>query len=408
MKQLLEVSHKIVIIGGGTAGITLAAQLLRKEENLDIAVIEPAKKHYYQPMWTLAGAGIINKEITEREEADVMPEEVTWIKESVTSIDASANTVFTNESKINYEYLIVAPGLRLRPDLIEGLEGRLDHPGTGSIYDYQTVDHFFKELNNFKGGKAIFTMPNTAIKCGGAPQKIMYLAHTLMKDNIGQDKFDTIFTSAKQSIFGIDIFAIELNKVIARKNIKTKFGHDLKKVDLKNKKATYNIINGNGEVLNEVTLDYDLLHITPPMSPHEFITNSDLVHTDGPQKGWIDVDIHTLQHKKYKNIFSLGDVAGLPTAKTGAAIRKQAPAVVANLLSLISTGQIEYPKEYNGYSSCPLVTDEGKVIMAEFGYDNILLPSFPFNQAKERYSMWIIKRYLLPVLYWEFMLRGQA
>ncbi|EQC43945.1 FAD/NAD(P)-binding oxidoreductase [Bacteriovorax sp. Seq25_V] len=408
MQELKNLSHKIVIIGGGTAGITVAAQLLRKDQALDIAIIEPAKKHYYQPMWTLAGAGIINKEVTEREEADVMPENVNWIKEFVTKIQASQNYIETNNSKINYDFLIVAPGLRLRPDLIEGLDGRLDHPGIGSIYDYNTVDHFFKELNTFKGGKAIFTMPNTAIKCGGAPQKIMYLAQSLIKDNLGEGKFETIFTSAKQSIFGIDIFSIELNKVIARKNIKTKFGHDLKKVDLKNKKATYNIINGNGDVLNEVTLDYDLLHVTPPMTAHDFILESDLIHEDGPQKGWLDVDIHTLQHKKYKNIFSLGDVAGLPTAKTGAAVRKQAPVVVSNLLSLMADGEIKMPKEYNGYSSCPLVTDEGKVIMAEFGYDNVLLPSFPFNPAKERYSMWLIKRYLLPVLYWEFMLRGQA
>lgn len=409
MNQSL-LKKQIVILGGGTAGITVAAQLINLDNSLDITIVEPSTKHYYQPLWTLAGAGIVHKDVTEKSEEDYIPDGVNWLKASVSKIRANDNQVdLDNGFIIQYQYLIVATGLRLRPDMIKGIDNNLSHDGVGSIYDFKTVSHFWAQLNSFKKGSAVFTMPDTAIKCGGAPQKIMYLSEEVMRENMLKMKQVQItFTSAKQAIFGIDKFSKELNKVIARKNIQTKFGHNLIEVDTKQKIAYYNIINGQSEVLGQTELKYDLLHITPPMTAHQFIIDSGLVHQDGPQKGWLNVDIHTLQHKNHDNIFSLGDVAGLPTAKTGAAVRKQAPVLVANLMQLITTGKIEAPLSYSGYSSCPLVTDKGKVIMAEFGYDNTLLPSFPFDPAKERYSMWVIKRYLLPTLYWDFMLRGQA
>jgi sulfide:quinone oxidoreductase len=398
--------HKIVIIGGGTAGITTAAQLLRKDSDLDIAVIDPAKKHYYQPFWTLVGAGIVHKDVTEREEADVMPEKVTWIQKACTKIDTPNNKVVVDgDEEISYDYLIVCPGLELHFDRIKGINGTPNHPSIGSIYSYDTVDHWWAQLNQFEGGKALFTMPNTPIKCGGAPQKIMYLTDHLLRKKGLRDKSELHFTPNGCAIFGIPEYAAVLDDIIKRKDIKTDWSHNLVEVKVDEKIAIYELAGQPGKFEE---IKFDLLHIVPPMAAPQFVQDSDLAHQDGESKGWMNVDKNTLQSCVHKNVFGLGDIVAVPTAKTGAAVRKQAPTVVDNLMKVMKDGELKDATQYNGYSSCPLVTGYGSVMMAEFGYDNKLLPSFPMNPAKERYSMWLVKRYLLPILYWEFMLRGLA
>lgn len=122
--------------------------------------------------------------------------------------------------------------------------------------------------------------------------------------------------------------------------------------------------------------------------------------------GWVDVDKYTLQYVKYSNIFSLGDASGLPTSKTGAAIRKPAPVLVANLLATINKQALS--AVYTGYTSFALVTGYGKLVLAEFDYDGKPMETFPFDQSKERWSMYHLKRWVLPWLYWNKILMGQA
>ncbi len=397
--------HQVVIIGGGTAGITVAARLFKALPDADVAVIEPASHHYYQPLWTLVAAGVFPKEASQRTEDSVMPKKATWVKERATAIDPERQTVTTETQTIGYDYLVVAPGIQIDWDGIDGLPEALGHDGVCSIYDYRQAEQTWHTLQAFRGGKAIFTSPSTPIKCGGAPQKIMYLADDLWRRNGVRDGAEISFATAGSVIFGVRGFKETLEQVARRKDIHLHFLRDLVALRPETHEAVFRVM---GEDREEV-LPYDLIHVTPPMSAPDFIKQSPLVLTEGPMKGWLDVDHYTLQHRRYPNVFGLGDVAGLPTAKTGAAVRKQAPVVVHNLKAVMEKGRLDArAATYNGYSSCPLVTGYGRLVLAEFAYDNEPDPSFPFDTTRERHSMYLLKKYGLPFLYWNLMLKGRA
>lgn len=416
---------KILIIGGGTAGITVAAQLKRKGKSISIGLIEPSENHFYQPAWTLVGAGAFDFEKTKRKEADFIPKGVEWIKDYATGFDPENNAVLTkNSGSITYDYLVVAPGLVMNFDLLPGLKEAMETDSVGSVYT--DPQKFWKILQNFKGGNAVFTQPTTPIKCGGAPQKIMYLSeHFFRKRGIRKDT-NVIFATPGTVIFGVKEIAETLTKIIQSRDIYFKPFYAPVKIDGQKKEITFKFIKPDTENIEsvidpklsesvscdtEITIKYDLLHLAPPQEAPEFIKNSSLVYQEGPNKGWLEVDINTLQHLKYPNIFGLGDVVGLPTAKTGAAVRKQAPVVVGNILELIKRQKIG-TKIYEGYSSCPLVTGYGKMVLAEFKYNNIrdshpLISKF-VDTTKEQFSMWLLKKYGLPFIYWNLMLRGKA
>ena len=397
----MSVKHQVVIIGGGNAGISVAAQLLRKDSKLDIAIIDPSEKHYYQPAWTMVGGGFYDINDTVKDEAEVMPEGVHWIKEAVVSFQPEQNAITLNSgTQINYDYLIVAPGIQLNWNEIKGLEENLGTNGVCSNYSFKTAQYTFECLKNSKSGRAIFTSPHTPVKCGGAPQKIMYIAADYFKKNSLADKIQVEFWSGGTKLFGVKKFEDALKKVIAKFHIKENYFNKLVEIDGANKRAKF---AGFGEHNKEVEtwIDYEMLHVTPPQSAPDFIKNSALANA----AGCVDVDKHSLQHLRFPNIFSLGDASSLPTGKTGAAIRKQAPVLVQNLIALIKGGSMN--ASYNGYSSCPLITGRGKLILAEFDYDNNPQETFPFNQAKERWSMFILKRYILPYLYWTQILKGK-
>ncbi|MDC6351371.1 FAD/NAD(P)-binding oxidoreductase [Zeaxanthinibacter sp. PT1] len=433
----MDPRYQVLIIGGGTAGIMVASQLLRQKKINDVAIIEPADTHYYQAAWTLVGAGAYNFSKTAKPMASVIPEGVTWIKEKATMLDPNHNRIFTSESgSISYNYLVVAPGLTYDYSQVPGLGEAIDRGVVCS--NYTDPEHTWEVIKNFKGGTALFTQPATPIKCGGAPQKIMYLAESYFRKSGVRNKSEVIFATPGTIIFGIPEIANTLMDVVNRKDINLRFYHNLVKVDGERQIAWYEISkeiedgkqviadrDGDTKSLDESLqynykdvkvsvngdlygIHYDMLHTAPPSVAPEFVRNSPLAN----KSGWVDVNPDTLQHNSYPNIFSLGDVAGLPTAKTGAAIRKQVPVVVDNLDLLIrhhKMGQLSY----NGYSSCPLVTDYGKMVLAEFDYQNNFTPDpklkqmLVFDSAKEHWRLWLLKKYGLPYLYWNKMLKGK-
>ncbi|MFN8575378.1 MAG: FAD/NAD(P)-binding oxidoreductase [Candidatus Sericytochromatia bacterium] len=392
-------SYKIIIVGGGTGGITVAARLKNIDPNLEIALIEPSKKHYYQPLWTLVGGGVFNKEETERNESDYIPEGVEWIQEHVDSFSPESNKIKTKEGKeLSYEYLVISTGMELNWDKVKGLKENLGKNGVCSNYSYETVDYTWQFVQNFKGGTAVFTQPSTPIKCGGAPQKALYLSEDYFRTKSKvRDKTRLVFFSGLAGIFGVPKYKKSLEKVLKRKEIESHFRNELVEIIGDKKEAVFK----NVDTQEETRINFDLLHVVPPMSTHEFIKKSSLVDATG----FVDVNKFTLQHTKYSNIFALGDCTNLPTARTGAAIRKEAPVLVSNLLSVMES---KIPSEnYNGYSSCPLVTGYGSLILAEFDYDSQPTESFPFDQSQERFSMYMLKAYVLPQMYWNGMLKGR-
>lgn len=393
--------HQVLIVGGGSAGLTVAAHLSNSPNPPEIAIIEPSSKHYYQPLWTLIGAGVFPREESERNQADFIPPGATWIQEKVASFDPGNNKVkLENGDEVEYEYLVVAAGIQIDWDKIPGLSESIGKPETGvcSNYSYNTVQSTWQNIQNLKKGRAIFTQPSTPIKCGGAPQKICYLAtHHFEKAGV-RNNIDVVFASAKGGIFPVAKYAASLNQVVERRKINTRFEHELIALRPDSKEAVFTHIPTG----DEVVMEYDMIHVTPPMSAPDFIKSSPLAGDEG----WVSVDPGTLQHTKFDNVFALGDCSNLPTSKTGAAIRKQAPVVAHNLESIIAG---RTPAEtYDGYTSCPLVTGYGSLILAEFDYAKEPLETFAFNQAQERYSMYALKAYGLPRLYWHGMLRGRA
>ncbi len=416
-------TYQVLIIGGGTGGIMTATQLLKKNSNLKIAIIEPAKMHYYQPAWTLVGGGAYDFDKTGKPMSEVMPKNVTWIKDYATNFNADSNTVGTKENgDIAYDYLIVSPGLVMAPEMIEGLTEALDKGVVCS--NYTDSKHTWEVLKNFKGGNAVFTQPTTPIKCGGAPQKIAYLAADYIKKNGLADKSNVIFATPGSVIFGVKPIKETLMKVIGRYGIHFKPFYAPFKIDADkqiiyfrhtNEAENQCIINEDDSAIAEkstgdaiIEMPFDMLHLAPPQAAPKFIRESNLVN----DAGWLNVDHNTLQHNTYKNIFGLGDVAALPTAKTGAAIRKQAPVVVDNILQLMDNDKIG-TMSYNGYSSCPLVTGYGKMVLAEFDYKGNFTPDPKLKRllisdsSKEHWRLWMLKKFMLPYLYWNKMMKGE-
>ena len=397
---MTSAKHELVIVGGGTAGITVAAQLLGREGAPKITLIEPAEVHYYQPLWTLVGAGVFPREDSARAMSDVIPQGVTWLKDNVEGIEPESNTLrLGSGSTITYEQLVMAPGIKLDWDGIEGLPETLGKDGVTSNYSYQSVNYTWELISRFQGGHALFTFPSTPIKCAGAPQKIMWLAEEALRKRGVRNKATLTFASAGAAIFGVPKYRLALEKLVRERDIQTQYKKDLVAVRPQSREAVFRDVESGAESV----VRYDLLHVTPPQSAPDFVKRSKLAQA-GPL-GWVDVDKHTLQHVRYPNVFSLGDASSLPCSKTGAAVRKQAPVLVDNLLAFRKGRPLA--ASYDGYASCPLVTGYGKVILAEFGYDGAIMETFPFDQARERYSMYVLKAHTLPNLYWHGMLQGR-
>lgn len=408
--------YKILIIGGGTAGIMVASQL-RKKDVKSIAIIEPSEKHYYQPAWTLVGAGTYDYKKTARSMKSLIPNGVNWIKDFVENVSPKKNEITTKDgNKYTYDYLVVSPGLVYDFSLVEGLKEAFEMGVVCS--NYTDPEETWNQIKQFKGGTALFTQPTTPIKCGGAPQKIMYLAENHFKKTGVKSSTNIVFATSGGVIFGVKEIAKTLMNVVDRKDINLRFGHQLKKIDPKNKIAWYALGDNQSEYNHKdvkvhekgdlIGIEFDLMHTAPPSVAPKFIQNSELAN-DG---GWMKVSHSTMQNPDFHNVFGLGDVAALPTAKTGAAIRKQVPIVIDNILKLINENSLGN-MEYNGYSSCPLVTDYGKMVLAEFDYKNNFTPDPKLKQmlikdsSKEHWRLWMLKKYMLPYLYWNKMMKGE-
>lgn len=417
----METKYQVLIIGGGTAGIMVAAQLKKKRKELQIAIVEPATKHYYQPAWTLVGGGAYDFQKTIKPMSDLIPRGVTWIQDSAAGfIPEKQQLKLASGKVIGYDFLVVAPGLVNDFSLIEGLEDALEKKVVCS--NYVDPNETWRQLQNFKGGHALFTQPTTPIKCGGAPQKIMYLAAEYFAKNGLKEITKITFASPGSVIFGVKVIADSLMKVIERHKIDFKPFHAPIKIDADQKIAYFKdvqvkdnacMLNKGGNEEHEpidgiVAMPFDFMHLAPPQTAPRFVKNSTLAN----EAGWLNVNINSMQHKEFPTIFGLGDVAGLPTAKTGAAVRKQAPVVVDNILKMMNNQEASN-HSYEGYSSCPLVTGYGKMILAEFNYKNEFIPDPKLKRmlisdsSKEHWRLWMFKKVMLPYLYWNKMMKGK-
>ena len=391
---------KVLIVGGGAAGISVAARLKSKMNDHEIVILEPSTTHHYQPLWTLVGGGVRRFSDTEKQEREFIPHGVDWIQDRAARFDPDANLVEISGGQIlQYDVLVLALGIQIDWNLIPGLAETLGSNGVCSNYSAQHVEYTWEAIQQLEAGaNVIFTHPNTPIKCGGAPQKIMYLADEAMRRRGVRNGSEITFAIATPTIFAVEKYAATLREVCTKKDIDVRYELNLVALRPETKEAVFEDLSNNKA---EVVLPYDMIHVAPPMSSPDLLKQSPFADP----AGWVEVDKHTTQHVRFSNVFALGDCSNLPTSKTGAAVRKQAPVTASNVLAFLAGTPLT--ASYDGYTSCPLVTGYGKLVLAEFDYDKKPKETFPIDQSKERFSMYLLKKYLLPIFYWRGMLKGR-
>ncbi len=391
--------HDVVIVGGGAGGLATASSLLKRRPGLDILVLEPRDRHYYQPGWTLVGGGVFDRGLTERTMASVIPEGVKWQKSAVAGFEPEHNAVVLEDGeRVGYRTLVVAPGIQLNWHAVEGLTETLGRNGVTSNYKFDLAPYTWELVQNLKGGRAVFTQPPMPIKCAGAPQKAMYLSCDYWQKRQRLADIDVSFYNAGGVLFGVPEYVPALEKYVSDYGAQMYFQHNLVAVDGDAHRAWFQC----GD--DRVAVDFDMIHVCPPQSAPDFVRHSPLADT----AGWIDVSPETLMHPKYGNVFGLGDACAAPNAKTAAAVRKQAPVVAENVLAVLAGND---PRAiYDGYGSCPLTVERGKIVLAEFGYGGKLLPSLPtwlLEGRKPTRAAWFMKVKLLPWIYFDLMLKGR-
>jgi sulfide:quinone oxidoreductase len=395
--------HGVLVIGGGTAGITVAASLKRHGPGaIDIAVVEPSDTHYYQPALTLVGAGVYDLARTHRSTDSLVPPGVKRIKAAARKFDPTNNKVeLSTGDTVTYDYLVICTGVKLDWVKVDGLAEAVGRDGVCSNYSPDHVNYTWECLKALKPrSKAVFTQPPLPFKCPGAPQKIVYLtADHLQRKGILSDVDLRYFVHAPV-IFAVPFFARECVKIAERYGVKVNYQHNLVAVDAKAKVAIFEIVGGEKQG-QRIEVSYHMLHVSPPQSPPDDIKSSPLVNAGG----WVEVNQNSMQHVRQANVFAVGDVTSTPNSKTAAAVRKQAPVVVRNILKLMNGQAID--GGYDGYASCPLTTAKGKAIIAEFIYGGKVTPTLPLlDPGKERWLGWWIKVSGLPIMYWNYMLKG--
>ena len=421
-----DVSGKIVIVGGGAGAIMALSRLKRAIKNPDITIIAPNEIHLYQPGQVFIAAGEMKFEDIVLDNNDYIDESVTWIKDEVATFDPDNNHVITRANQtVTYDYLVVATGIVYHYEQIEGL--KVEDIGTNGISSVYLNDlekgtahgavamaKWFDELKDaarISKPTVIYTQPNTPIKCGGAPQKMLYLSADYLRESKLSANY--IFATSQKKLFSLPQIDKELHTIQKRyKTITNKFQHYLKAIDVQNKKATFihaweeDVYDEDFDThesvphSDEVVMEYDFIHIVPPMSPPKAVMESKLINN----MGWLDVNKHTLQHNRYKNVFGIGDVCGIPMGKTGGSARHHGPVLTKNLIDVMQGKQ---PKElFDGYTVCPLKTQYGKIIMAEFNYKGPV-PTLPLAFEEPRWMWWAFDLYMLKPMYQHLMLRGR-
>ncbi len=402
--DVTDASHDIVIVGAGAGGISVASSLLSRDSSLDIAIIDPADVHYYQPGWTMVGGGIFDASETAKTMASLIPQGVHWIKAAVSAFEPQANAVILDGCRVvKYKRLIVTPGLKLNWNGIPGLVDTLGKNGVTSNYRYDLAPYTWKLVQELKSGRALFTQPPMPIKCAGAPQKALYLSADHWNRTGVLKNIDINFYNAGGVLFGVKEYVPALMEYIKKYDAHLHFMHNLNRIDGPAKKAWFTKTDAEGKT-ETVETTFDMIHVVPPQTAPDFIRVSPLADA----AGWVDVDQNTLRHKSFDNIWALGDVMNAPNAKTAAAARKQAPVVANNVMA--DMGKAGGVAHYDGYGSCPLTVEKGKIVLAEFGYGGKLLPSFPswlIDGTKPSHLAWLLKEKMLPPIYWKAMLRGK-
>ena len=427
--KTVDVKGRILIIGGGAAGCSMAARLSRRIEHPDITIVDPSDRQFYQPGFTFIAAGIFKPDEVWRPQKDYIPQGVKWVKDVVVALDPVKQVARTSQGEtLQYDFLVLCPGIQLNWDKVEGISQKtLGQGNAHCIYDFEGAQKFWPAMQELttKGGRGVFTDTYTKHKCGGAPKKVCMLTEHMARKKGTRDSLRLDYFCSEKALYDVPYYTPRLLQIYDERNINLSLNCRVTGIDTQAKRvymerhttekqqvwdeATGGMIEQETKTVTPFVEDYDFLSFVPPQSAPDFVKESGLSWTEGKlaKDGWVMVDKETLVHLLYPNIISLGDCAGIPTSKTSAAIRKQLPIAEANLLEIMQGKEPSH--KYNGYACCPIVTDYGHVLLCEFDYDKRPDITFPFSiqdMSQERRSAWMLKRYFLKPMYFHAMLKG--
>ncbi|MGB0901021.1 NAD(P)/FAD-dependent oxidoreductase [Halocynthiibacter sp.] len=405
--QSINTSARIVILGAGAAGMALANRLNDRLNGADITIIDGRPRHLYQPGFTLIAAGLKPADYSVSSNDTWLPSGVNFINAFASEIDPESKVLrITGQADVAYDYLIVAPGLKLDWDKIEGFSlDMVGENGIGAVYagpEYAAKTWTAMDKFTDEGGVGLFTRPATGMKCAGAPLKYTFLTDDYARRKGTRGKVEMTYAAHNNGLFGVPIVNEKVRMLFDDRGVDVHHNHVMKAIDPAKKLATFTTPEGDTE------LPYDFTNVIPPQRAPDVIMNSPLPWADKwVGQGWVEVDQYTLRHNRYPEIFACGDVAGVPKGKTAASVKWQVPVVEEQLIAQIQ-GQ-ESDARYNGYTSCPLITKIGRAMLVEFDYDNNLVPSFPgvIAPLEELWISWLMKEVALKATY-NAMLRGRA
>lgn len=399
---------RILIMGAGAGGAAIANRLAERLDGAQITVLDGRPQHWYQPGFTLIASGLRKADYAISSTEQWLPRGVTYVNEYAAELDPDANRVTTTGGqRIEYDYLIVATGLVLDWDAIEGFDLSMAGPQNGIAAHYASPEHAelsWQALDKFtdEGGIGMFGRPATEMKCAGAPVKLCFLAEDIATTKGNRSKCDFIYNAQATNLFGVPVIHHRVRQIMDERDITYRYQHVLKGIDLGAKTATYTTPDG------EVTDKWDFINVIPPQRAPQVIRESGLSWAERwVDQGWIEVDMHTLRHARYANIFGIGDINGVPKGKTAASVKFHIPVVEDQIVSEIA-GR-EGTRRYDGYTSCPLITRIGRAMLVEFDYQDNLTPSFPgvIAPLEELWISWLMKEVALKATY-NAMLRGRA
>lgn len=386
--------EQIVVLGAGVGG-TMTANMLRRRldrSEAEITVVDKSRKHAYQPSFYLLPFGYMEPADQFRDVDDLLGSDIEFVQAEITGVDPASKTVELADEALSYDYLVVALGHRLAPEETPGmLEGWEETAAVYPFYHFEAAMELRDALESFDGGTFVVSVPDTSIKCGGAPLKMTMLAEDYFRRREIRDDVEVVMTKGSDAVFGVSPYREKLEEIWTERDIEAKLNFTVEEID-----HEAQIIHAT----DGATQEYDLYAPVPPQYGQPALTdNSPLTDGDEEHGGeYVTVDEHTLQHTEYEDVFALGDGCNTPNAKTAAAARKQSHVVLENLTAHMD-GRPQ-TAEYEGYAACPLLTKKGKAMVAEFDYENSI------SAPVESRLNWIMDVNILPSFYWNTWLRG--
>jgi sulfide:quinone oxidoreductase len=400
VKAAIKTNARIVIAGSGLGGIAVANRLSQLLDGAKITIVDRKEEHNYQPGYTLVASGVWPVSKVRDRNADFLPAGIEWVKDMVAGFDPVANTVVTaSGQRIPYDFLVVATGVHLDFAQIAGMNvSAIGREGLTSVYPSpEAAQATWVAMQAFtaKGGNAVMTLPATPLKCAGAPLKMAFMLRDRLAKagTLGASKIN--FESALGNVFGVKVVNDNVLQRWQALGIDVDFSRKLTAIDIGARRATFALPEGQ-----TLEMPYDFIHVVPPMRAPDPVKNSELAWKEGPfaAGGWLEVDKSTLQHRRFPNVFGIGDINGTPRGKTAATVKKSAPLVVHNLVEVIAGRQAN--ENFDGYTSCPLITREGSAMLIEFDYEGRLTPTLPvIEPLQDSFFAWLMKVRMLKPAY---------